>query len=116
MSNDDVARRHFLQSMQTSEPPLRGSPLSEAAWDFVFGKVWDSPLSYREKRLISLTCACISAHNLGFETHVRAALQSGDFTVEDLQAVSVHLAAYAGFPVGAGFETMVQKVKSELGM
>ena len=47
---------------------------------------------------------------------MRAALQSGDFSVEDLQAVSVHLAAYAGFPVGAGFETMVQKVKSELGM
>jgi len=116
MSIDDIARRNYLYVTQATEAPIQNAPLSEAAWEFVFGKVWDSQLSYREKRLISLVCACISAHQLGFETHVRGALQSGDFSVEDLQAVSVHLAAYAGFPVGAGFETMLQKVRGELGM
>src|SRR5689334_22183264 len=116
MSDNEVARRNFLHVTQATTASVQDTPLGDAAWDFVFGKVWDSQLSMREKRLISLVCACISAHQLGFETHVRGALQSGDFTVEDLQAVSVHLAAYAGFPVGAGFETMLQKVRSELGM
>jgi 4-carboxymuconolactone decarboxylase len=113
MSSNEVSRRNYVRVNQ-AEPPTTSSPLGEASMDFVFGRLWDSPgLSWRERRLISLTCTAISGHALPLETHVRGALKSGDFTVEELRAFSVHLAAYAGFPVAAGVEMMLQKVLAD---
>jgi 4-carboxymuconolactone decarboxylase len=113
MSSSEAARRNFLRVNQ-SEPPANLSPLTEAAMDFLFGKVWEAPgLSYRERRLVSLTCAAISGHAIPLEAHVRGALKSGDFTAEELRAFSVHLAGYAGFPVGTGVEMALYKVLAE---
>jgi 4-carboxymuconolactone decarboxylase len=110
MSSNDIARGNFVRVNQAA-PPENSSPLGEAAMDFVFGKLWGAPgLSWRERRLISLTCAAIGGHALPLEVHVRGALKSGDFTVEELRAFSVHLAAYAGFPVAAGVDMMLHKV------
>ena len=114
MNPQNTAHQNFLYVNQAETAPLQNTPLGEAAMDFVFGKIWNSPLSWREKRLISLTCAAISGHQLPLETHVRGALKSGDFSADDLHAVALHIAAYAGFPVGAGMEGMVQKVKTDL--
>jgi 4-carboxymuconolactone decarboxylase len=94
-----------------TEPSENPTPISAAAMEFVFGTLWDAPgLSWRERRLISLCCTAINAQVMPLEMHVRGALKSGDFTVEDLQALSVHLAAYAGFPVGTAIEMALRKV------
>jgi 4-carboxymuconolactone decarboxylase len=93
-----------------TSPLTQGTPLTRAARDFLFANVWKSDLSWREKRLISLTCTAIAGHQYPFETHVYAALESGDFTVDELHDFALHVAAYAGFPVGAGAEMMIQKV------
>jgi 4-carboxymuconolactone decarboxylase len=113
MSNNEVARKNYIYVNQ-SEPPNVGGPVFDATMDFVFGTVWNSKqLSWREKRIISLACAAISGHQLPLEVHVRGALKSGDFSVDDLQAFGLHLAAYAGFPMGAAVQLMVQKVLAE---
>jgi 4-carboxymuconolactone decarboxylase len=113
MSSNDLSRRNYVRVNQ-AEPPTTTSPLTEAAMDFVFGKLWDSPgLSWRERRLISMTCAAIGGQVMPLEMHVRGALKSGDFTLEELRAFSVHLAAYAGFPVGAAVEAMLYKFLAE---
>jgi 4-carboxymuconolactone decarboxylase len=82
--------------------------------EFLFGRVWNSKLSWREKRIISLTCAAISGHALPLETHVYGALKSGDLSKDDLHAFALHVAAYAGFPVGAGIEVAISKVSAQL--
>jgi len=104
----------YRLTQRETTPLNRGTPLSEAAKEFLFGRIWKSDLSFREKRLISLTCAAISGHHMPLETHVYAALKSGDFTVDELHAFALHVAAYAGFPVGAGTEMMIQKVVAEM--
>lgn len=115
MSTDAADQRKLMAYVtQSDSPPIQNTPMSEAALDFVFGKVWNSKLSWREKRLISLTCAAISGHQFPLETHVYAALKSGDLTKDDLHAFALHVAAYAGFPVAAGVEMMIQKVAKEL--
>jgi 4-carboxymuconolactone decarboxylase len=115
MSSDDVARENYTYVNQ-SEPPNVKGPVFDATLEFVFGTVWNSKqLSWREKRIISLACTAISGHQLPLEAHVRGALKSGDLSVDDIKAFALHLAAYAGFPMGAAVELMLQKVLAEKG-
>jgi 4-carboxymuconolactone decarboxylase len=109
-SLDEIQKR----LTQRDSMPLGGdTPVTRASRDFLFAKVWTSDLSWREKRLISLTCTAIAGQRMPFETHVRAALESGDFSLDELHAFALHVAAYAGFPVGAGAEMMIQSVLTE---
>jgi alkylhydroperoxidase/carboxymuconolactone decarboxylase family protein YurZ len=113
MSTADIARQNYIR-VNASEPPAGSSPLGDAAMDFVFGKIWGSPgLSWRERRIISLVCAAISGQDLPLDAHVRGALKSGDFTADELRALSVHLAAYAGFPVATSIEVSIHRVQNE---
>jgi 4-carboxymuconolactone decarboxylase len=113
MPSNDAGHRNYVRVNQ-AEPPKVNSPIGDLAMEFIFGKVWDAPgLSFRERRIVSLTCAAISGHQLPLEVHVRGALKSGDLKVDELRALAVHVAAYAGFPVGAGMEMMIQKVMAE---
>jgi D-3-phosphoglycerate dehydrogenase len=95
-------------------PLIPGTPLTEASRDFLFANIWKSALSWREKRLISLTCTAVAAHRYPLEIHLYAALKSGDFAVDELHDWALHLAAYAGFPFGAGAETVLKTVCDDL--
>jgi 4-carboxymuconolactone decarboxylase len=113
MSINQIARENYIH-VNGTEPPNVAGPVFDATMDFVFGKVWNSKqLSWREKRIISLTCTAISGHPLPLEAHVRGALNSGELSVEDIQAFALHLATYAGFPMAAAVELMLQKVLAE---
>ncbi len=110
---NEIAKANYRRVNQT-EPAENPTPISAAALEFVFGKLWDSPgLSWRERRLLSIACTAINAQTMPLEMHIRGALKSGDFSVEDLQAASVHLAAYAGFPVGTAIELALRKIEAE---
>jgi 4-carboxymuconolactone decarboxylase len=110
MNAEEMAKR----VVQADQIPVQGTPITAASMSFLFGNVWQSKLSMREKRLISLVCAAISGHQLPLETHVAGALKSGDFSQDELHAMALHVAAYAGFPVGAGMDVMIQKVAAGL--
>lgn len=112
-ASQEIAERNYRR-VNCSEPAANPAPISAMSMEFVFGKIWDTPgLSWRERRVVSLTCTAISGQAMPLEMHVRGALKSGDFTVEDLQALSVHLAAYAGFPVGTAIEMALRKIQAE---
>jgi alkylhydroperoxidase/carboxymuconolactone decarboxylase family protein YurZ len=113
MASDDVATKNYVRVNQ-ADPPAFKSPVGDAAMDFVFGKLWGSEfLSWRERRICSLTCAAISGQSVALDAHVRGALKSKDLSVDELRALAVHVAAYAGFPVGAFMEMTIQKIMAE---
>lgn len=88
---EDVMRRPFeLPSTPASEPGLL---------DFVFGEVWSRPgLSRRNRRWITLACAC-AADTIGpIEANIYAALASGDIAFEEMQEFVLQFAVYCGWP------------------
>lgn len=113
--SEDIAARNYTRI--TGQPPHPStSKTSKASMEFMFGTVWEMPeLSWRERRLIALTCTAISGQAMPLETHVQGALDSGDFTVEELQTFSLYLSAYAGFPIGSSIGIALQKLAQAKG-
>ncbi|MFM7508451.1 MAG: carboxymuconolactone decarboxylase family protein [Actinomycetota bacterium] len=77
--------------------------------EHLFGDIWERPgLSLRDRRLmlIGLMVAEGLGDTLGIQ--LESALAKGDLTAEDLREVVVFLAHYAGWPKGAGLNTMVE--------
>jgi len=71
----------------TQTPECEGTdPLHAAVLDFVFAEVWTrEALSFRDRRLISLTCAAIAAHPGPIRSHLRSSLLSGDLSEPELR-------------------------------
>lgn len=85
--------------------------------DQVFGELWQRPgLPDRDRRLV--TIAILGAHALEPELriHVRAALESGDVTPAEIMELVLHVAHYAGFPLGATIHRAVRSACEELGL
>lgn len=80
--------------------PNRGDDyLADVVVDHVFGDIWTRPgLTRKERRWIAISCACMSGAAFAMETHMGAALRTGEITAEELQEFVVHFAVYAGFP------------------
>ncbi len=80
--------------------PSRGDDyVADVVIDQVFAEIWTRPgLTRKERRWISITCACMTGAPLAMETHFGAALRSGDMSVEELREFIIHFAAYAGHP------------------
>jgi 4-carboxymuconolactone decarboxylase len=82
--------------------------------DHLFGTIWTRPgLSMRDKRLMTL--AVVTAHGLQdlAEVQVNAALDNGELTEEELQEIAIFLTHYVGFPLGSGFNGVVQRVAAK---
>jgi 4-carboxymuconolactone decarboxylase len=89
-------------------------PFAEAALDFVAAEVWSRPgLTRKERRWISLCCAAIGGQSVPIQAHVRAALESGDITAEELREFCLHLAVYAGFPSASYVHSTIDKYVEE---
>jgi 4-carboxymuconolactone decarboxylase len=74
--------------------------VADVVIDQVFGEIWTRPgLTRKERRWISITCACMTGATFAMETHIGAALRSGDITIEEMREFVVHFAAYAGHPM-----------------
>jgi 4-carboxymuconolactone decarboxylase len=86
--------------------------LDDLARKLIFGELWARPgLSIRDRRLVNLTLLAMLGRDSVTPYHVRAALESGDFTPDELEELAVHLAFYAGWPVATAF---VQLVRAEV--
>jgi 4-carboxymuconolactone decarboxylase len=101
-------------TQRDSHALLADTPFMRAADSFLFEDVWKSALTWREKRLITLTCIAIAAQPYPLEAHLFGALKSGDLSADELHDWALHVAAYAGFPTGAGAEGAIKKVRVEL--
>ena len=64
-------------------------------------KLWTRPgLARRDRRLITLTIAAVTAQRDRLADHLRAALAAGGIAPAELHEWVVHVAHYGGWPAG----------------
>jgi 4-carboxymuconolactone decarboxylase len=68
---------------------------------FVFGEMWPrSGLTLKERRWVTLSCVCAAGVVIPIQTHVYAALNSGDCTLDEVDEFGLHVATQLGWPKG----------------
>ncbi len=88
-----------------------GNPFLDATVDNLFGEVWARPgLSVRDRRLITLVIVTCLMQESYMRLHLRAALANQEFTPGELREIMLHIAYYAGWPVGTLGAAVVQDV------
>ncbi|HET9732325.1 MAG TPA: carboxymuconolactone decarboxylase family protein [Acidimicrobiales bacterium] len=104
-SRDDrqrAARAEFEHIMTTPGPDPSGAYIDAGVIGFVFGEMWRrGVLSARDRRLITLSCVGAAGAVTPVETHVWAALSSGDLTFEEFDEFVLHFATQVGWPKGS---------------
>lgn len=78
--------------------PPRDNPYSGAGiLNFVFGEMWLRPgLGMKERRLITVACVAFQDAEIPVNSHVYAALKSGDVSFDEMDEVALQFAAYYG--------------------
>lgn len=96
----------------TAQPP--STPFTQAAQDFVFAEVWSRPgLDRRSRRWITLAAVTAAGAQTAMHTYAKAALDSGDITLEELREFVLQFAVFQGFPKAVEFELMLNKLEAE---
>jgi 4-carboxymuconolactone decarboxylase len=89
----------WREVMKAEAPPV-SDPYIELTTDHLMGRVWTRPgLPRRDRRLVTLTIAAVTGQRDPLRNHLRASLESGDLSVQELHEWIVHLAHYGGWPV-----------------
>jgi len=77
-------------------------PWLRVSQDHLFARIWDRPgLTRKERRWIALSVAAASGQRVGYQAHLRMALESGDMTEEELWEWLLQFTHYAGWPLSA---------------
>jgi 4-carboxymuconolactone decarboxylase len=104
MSGRDDHRARSLtvwREVMQAEPPQVSDPYTEVTTDHLMGRIWTRPgLARRDRRLVTLTIAAVTGQGGPLRNHLRASLESGDLSIEELHEWVVHLAHYGGWPAG----------------
>lgn len=111
------AAREGRARILPSDPVGAAAPGSslESMERIAWGGVWQrGVLSSRDRRLITLTCLAFHGNERALGLHLRGALDSGDLSAEDLDAFTLQLAVYAGFPRGSAFDGAVRAALAEV--
>ncbi|WP_454759578.1 bifunctional 3-oxoadipate enol-lactonase/4-carboxymuconolactone decarboxylase PcaDC [Caulobacter segnis] len=83
---------------------------------YAWNEVWGRPgLDHRTRRLLVLAICASLARWEEFRLHVRAGLEQGGFTVDELKEVLMQTAIYAGVPAANTAFTEASEVMAELG-
>ena len=97
------------------DPPAATSPFRGRAYlDFLYGEIWtrDRHLSRRDRRIISICCAAAAGVDEEVSEQLRAALDAGEFSGEELQELVMHYAVYVGWVLGRRLDDLVARVMS----
>lgn len=100
--DDHRARSQAMwrEVMHADAPPV-SDPYTELTTDHLMGRIWTRPgLARRDRRLVTLTIAAVTGQRDPLRNHLRASLESGDLSIEELHEWIVHLAHYGGWPAG----------------
>jgi 4-carboxymuconolactone decarboxylase len=91
-------------------PPEKGPDFLRITVENLFGDVWSREgLSIRDRRLITLTVLTLLGKESSIELHLRQALTKGELTKKEVEELMIHLAHYAGWPVGqVGFDVAIK--------
>jgi 4-carboxymuconolactone decarboxylase len=111
----EVGRAKYHEVMVHEAPPPVSPFTANGVVDSVFGELWGRPgLSRRDRRWITLACVATATVDEPIQTHVYAALASGDITPEEFQEFVLHLAYYAGWPRASAMEMAFYRAKARL--
>jgi 4-carboxymuconolactone decarboxylase len=110
----------FVDVMTLDAPPPLTPYLENGVRGFVFGEMWNRPgISRKERRLVTLACVCAADAVTPIQSHIYAALNSGDVSLDEINEVALHCAVYCGWPKGSVFEVAVfeqwEKIQSQGG-
>ena len=93
------AQAQFERVMTIPAPDPSGAFMETGTLGFVFGELWQrAGLSLKDRRWITLTCAGVTGSATPIETHVWAALKSGDITYSEYDEFVLHFATQLGWP------------------
>jgi 4-carboxymuconolactone decarboxylase len=108
-------RREWREVMGMEPPPADSPYFGDGILSFVFGEMWGRPgLSRTARRWITLACVGAADGVAPIESHIRAALASGDITFAEYQEFVLHFAVYLGWPKASIMETTGRAVWAEL--
>ncbi|CAN5221602.1 3-oxoadipate enol-lactonase [soil metagenome] len=83
---------------------------------YAWNEIWGRPgLDHRTRRLLVLAICASLARWEEFRLHVRAGLEQGGFTVDELKEVLMQTAIYAGVPAANTAFTEASEIMAELG-
>jgi 4-carboxymuconolactone decarboxylase len=96
--------------------PPRDNPYSGAGiLNFVFGEMWQRPgLGLRERRLVTVACVALDDAQIPIQSHVYAALKSGDVSYQEMRELTLHFAAYYGWPKGSYLSQVVDEQQARV--
>ncbi|MER5521688.1 carboxymuconolactone decarboxylase family protein [Streptomyces sp. NPDC002763] len=99
----------FIDVNLTPAPPPNSPYRHAGILNFVFGHVWQRPgLTRRERRIITVASVALDDSPVPLQTHVRAALHSGDLGKEEMDEIVLQFAAYYGFAKGEALADAVE--------
>jgi 4-carboxymuconolactone decarboxylase len=94
-----AARAEYERVMTTPSPDPSSAFIDVGVIGFVFGEMWRRGiLSARDRRFITLACLGATDASFPIETHVWAALHSGDISAEEFDEFVLHFATQLGWP------------------
>lgn len=94
-----AARAEYERIMTTPSPDPMGAYIESGVIGFVFGEMWRrGVLTARDRRLITLSCVAAADAAMPIDTHVWAAINSGDLTYAEFDELVLHLGTQLGWP------------------
>lgn len=94
-----TARAEYEHIMRSASPDPAGAYLESGVIGYVFGEMWRrGVLTPRDRRWITLTCVGAAGVITPIETHVYAALKSGEITYPEFDEFVLHFGTQAGWP------------------
>jgi 4-carboxymuconolactone decarboxylase len=114
---DDARARGMEVLRALNVPPGSGPALPEALGqmtvDHVFGEVWARPgLALRDRSLATVTILAALGRDPYLRLHLHGALNVG-ISPEELEELFLHLAHYAGWPLGIAASRALADVLAE---
>jgi 4-carboxymuconolactone decarboxylase len=113
----DELRRKGLAKMNEvyawEMPDMPGDFFALTA-DHLFGDIWSRPgLSMRDKRIMTLSVVTALGLPDLAEIQVNAALENAEMTSDELRQMALFITHYVGFPLGSGFNGVVERVAAK---
>jgi 4-carboxymuconolactone decarboxylase len=91
-------------------PPAEGPDWLKITVENLFGDVWGREgLSIRDRRLVTLTILLTMLKEDSLRPHLEQTLKNGELSRPELMELMIHVAHYAGWPVGQfGFDCLMK--------
>jgi 4-carboxymuconolactone decarboxylase len=108
----EKGREVFKEVMGFDVPPGReNDPLVRATVESLFGEVWSrGGLSRRDRRLITIVVLTCLGQAEYLKMHLARALDAGELTAAEVEEIMLHVAYYAGWPLGTAGSMAAREV------